>query len=104
VISAQVIEQLDQLHDGHLTEVELRLLTIAHLDGEPLRAGSDVVDGARLVRARLLVEEGVGAREALARARQSEGLHERTTLDDCIRISGLRSYFIDPYGFIKEEA
>lgn len=90
------VQELDRLHHGHLNDAELGLLALAYMDSQPLHAGTSAVDGARLVHARRLVEQGMTGREALAEARQSEGLHE-VTLDDALRIEGLRRFYVDPY-------
>jgi hypothetical protein len=96
VTSAEALAQVRQRYGNGLTGTEAKLLALAWLDGAPLRAGSNVVDATRLVRARRLTERGVGARDALAVARLSEGLHE-ATLDDARRIEGLRRVYVDPY-------
>jgi hypothetical protein len=98
----ETIAEVRQLHGGHLTEVEELLLALAFLEGRPLRAGSDVVDARALVRSRLMVEQGMGAREALAWARQSDG-EAGVTLDDCLRVAGLRRVYVDPYVANREE-
>jgi hypothetical protein len=98
---AETIAEVRRLHGGHLTEVEELLLALVFLEGRPLRAGSDVVDARALVRSRLMVEQGMGAREALAWARQSDG-EAGVTLDDCLRIGGLRSVYVDPYVVDRE--
>jgi hypothetical protein len=101
-VFAEAVAEVRRLHGGRLTRIEEGLLALAFLDGQPLRAGSDVVDARALVRARLMVELGMGAREALAWARQSDG-EAGVSLDDALRITGLRSVYVDPYVVDREE-
>jgi hypothetical protein len=90
------LAEVHRLHGGRLTETEELLLALAYSQGRPLRAGSDVVDAARLVRARRLVESGMSGAQALAEVGLSEGLHD-ATLDDALRIGGLRARYVDPF-------